>query len=87
MIRGTENFLYEERFEKIRSAQLRQEMNKQRNDRELGGNEWHRRGTLGNFMCCFPKLKAERRKLYIKNKQFAYYEKQQWTHFKCFLQC
>lgn len=63
MIRGTEHLSYEERFKKIRPAQLRQEMNKQRQDREMWGTEWHRGGALGAFMCCFPKLKAERRKL------------------------
>lgn len=42
-------------------------MNKQRHGREMWGNEWHRRGTLGAVMCCFPNLKAERIKLW-KNK-------------------
>lgn len=59
IIRGTENLSYEERFKKIKPAQLRQEMNKQRHDGEMLSNEWHRRGTLGTFMCCFLKLKLK----------------------------
>lgn len=50
-------------------------MNKQRHDREMWGNERHRRSTLSTFMCCFPKLKAERRKLFKKKKSLLMIKK------------